>query len=213
MDNLIIGLRAQDFHESLRLIGAFGPKEVHYKRTLVIGKAASLAMHLRGLLYVDDLTQLEYAAAALGIGSLELPAVLRELEEVDFVSVVKSGDEIKRIEVRVPEFRSGYEDLGERWKRLSPTEIEQASINALVRLYSGPLPEASLRASLGLEARPFAILTDVMKSGQLLSVQPVDGEPIIYSPLAVDGNPSVYLQWAKKFPSEVTRALEILQRH
>src|SRR5688572_122352 len=115
MNPIQIALRAQDFHESLRATGVFGPKEVVFKRTLLVGKAASLAMHLRGLLYVDDVSQLEYVAASLGIPALELPTVLRELEEVSFVSVVKKDDEINRVECRIPEFRSGYEDLGERW--------------------------------------------------------------------------------------------------
>jgi hypothetical protein len=86
MDSLIIGLRSQDIHESLKNTAAFGPKEVHYKKTLLIGKAAALAMHLRGLLYIKDYVQLEYAAASLGISSIELPTVLHELEEIDFIS-------------------------------------------------------------------------------------------------------------------------------
>jgi hypothetical protein len=92
MDSLLMGLRAQDFHESLKNTSAFGPKDVHYKNTLLIGKAAALAMHLRGLLYAQDYTQLEYAAASLGISSLELPMVLEELEEVDFISVVRGSN-------------------------------------------------------------------------------------------------------------------------
>ena len=42
MDTLLLGLRAQDFHESLKNTSTFGPKEVHYKKTLLIGKAAVL---------------------------------------------------------------------------------------------------------------------------------------------------------------------------
>src|SRR5436305_12481469 len=106
MENLIIGLRTQDFHESLKITSTFGPKDVHYGKTLLVGKEASLAMHLRGLLFIDDEKQLKYAASTLGIGSLELPAVLHELEEIDFLTVVRSGERIRRIDIRVPEFRS-----------------------------------------------------------------------------------------------------------
>ncbi len=95
MDSLIVGLRAQDCHEGLKNTSPFGPKDVHYKKTLLIGKAASLAMHLRGLLFIQDYSQLEYAAASLGISSLEIDTVLRELEEVDFISVVRSGDNVR----------------------------------------------------------------------------------------------------------------------
>lgn len=213
MENLAIGLRSQDFHESLKVTGVFGPKEVHFKRTLLIGKAASLAMHLRGLLYIEDVQQLEYAAASLGIASLELPAVLRELEELDFVSVVKTGDEIKRVECRVPTFRSGYEDLGERWSQLKPSEVEQAAVATLDSLYDGPIALATLKKSLSLASGQFSMLSDVMKSGQLLSVQTVDGQPLVFTPLAVDGNPSAYLQWAIRFPGDVRGVIDTLLQH
>lgn len=210
MDSLLIGLRVQDFHESLKVVSAFGPKEVKFKKTLLIGKAASLAMHLRGLLYVENLEQLEYAAASLGINSLELPAILHELEVLDFVSVQKVGETIKRVDIRVPEFRSGYSDLGDRWKALKPSDVERAGVATLEHLYHGPRAVDFLQSKLGLPETDFSIMTDVMKSGHLLSAQTIDGEPIAFSPLAVDGNPTAYLQWAKKFPTEVKNALDIL---
>ena len=213
MDSVIIGLRSQDIHESLKNTAAFGPKEVHYKKTLLIGKAAALAMHLRGLLYIKDYIQLEYAAASLGISSIEMPAVLQELEEIDFISIARSGNKIRRIEIRVPEFRSGYTDLGERWKLLEPSEIEQASVDTLNRLYAGPSERDALLKSVGLDSVQESIMIDVMESGSLVSTQTVDGLPLIYTPLAVDGNPSAYLKWAQKFPDEVAKIMEILRAH
>lgn len=210
MDNLLIGLRAQDFHEGLRHTGAFGPKDVHYRKTLLIGKAASLAMHLRGLLFIDDMTQLQYAASSLGIGA-ELPLVLRELEEVDFLSITKAGEEIKRVDLRIPEFKSGYSDLGERWKVIKPSEIESASIITLDRLYKGPIPKDELVDSFHSTGSGPSIILDIMQQGNLLSIQPVDGKSITYTPLAVDGNPTAYLNWAKNFPTEVQTVLSALQ--
>jgi hypothetical protein len=168
-------------------------------------------MHLRGLLYIQEYVQLEYAAASLGISSLELPGVLLELEEIDFISIVRSGDTIRRIDIRVPEFRSGYTDLGERWKQLKPSEIEEASVDTLNRLYAGPSEKSALLKSIGLDVTQESIMIDVMESGSLISKQTVDGLPLIYTPLAVDGNPSVYLQWAQKFPGEVANVMAILR--
>jgi hypothetical protein len=214
MDKLQIALRAQDFHESLRVTSVFGPKEVAFEHTLLIGKAACLAMHLRGLLYVENLSQLKYGAASLGIPALELPVVLRVLEDVTFVSVVRSGEEIKRIDCRIPEFRSGYEDLGERWLQLKPTEVEQAGITSLADLYRKPALLPDFKASLSGLSRPdFAILKDVMQSGQLLNIQPVDGQQIVYTPLAVDGNPALYLQWVNRFPADVQSVMKTLLAH
>ncbi len=213
MESILIGLRAQDFHESLKATSAFGPKEVYYEKTLLIGKAATLAMHLKGLLYIDNYDRLKYAAASLGISGLELPAVLRELEEVDFVSVVRSGEMVRRIDIRVPEFRSGYNDLGERWLQLKPTELENASIETLNNLFFGPAEKEALLKSLGLDNTLQSIMIDVMESGLLVATQVVDGRPMIYTPLAVDNNPTAYLQWAKKFPEEVAQVVNTLKCH
>jgi len=213
MDKLAVGLRTQDFHEGLREIKAYGPKEAHFGTTLLIGKAATLAMHLRGLLYIDNYMVLKYAAGQLGIGVLELPTVLRELEEVDFVSVIKEGEQIKRVDIRVPEFRDGYEDLGSRWQDLGPSEIEQVSVDTLQSLLQSPIEEEKLIKTLGMQPEEYAILRDVMENGQLIRLQTLEGEKIIYSPLAVDGNPTKYLQWTERFPSQVSKALKILRNH
>jgi hypothetical protein len=208
MDSITIALRAQDFHEGLRHVGTFGPKDVYYSKTLIIGKAATLAMHLRGLLYINDFMQLQYAASSLGIGQ-ELPLVLHELEEVDFLSIVRTGEEIKRIDLKIPEFRDGYNDLGERWKLLKPTEVEEASIKALDRLYRGSVPKEALLKEFKIDKE--TILIDVMGSGHLLSVQAVDGQPIAFTPLAVDGNPTEYLAWSSKFPDDIPSVVSTLQ--
>lgn len=213
MDSVLIGLRAQDFHESLKNTSAFGPKEAYYRNTLLIGKAAVLAMHLRGILYVDKYEQLLFAAASLGITAFELTPVLEILEEVDFISVVRSGELIRRIDVRVPEFRSGYQDLGERWKLLNPSEIEQASIVTLDQLYSGPAKRDILLDSLGLDHDQYSMMIDVMESGALAGTEMIDGAPILYTPLAIDGNPRLYLQWAQKFPDEVSKAIRTLKEN
>ena len=213
MDKLAVGLRTQDFHEGLREIKAYGPKEAHFGTTLLIGKAGTLAMHLRGLLYIDNYTVLKYAAGQLGIGALELPAVLHELEAVDFVSVIKAGEQIKRVDIRVPEFRDGYEDLGSRWQDLGPSEIEQVSVDTLQNLLQSPIEEEKLIKTLGMKPEEYAILRDVMENGQLVRLQTLEGEKIIYTPLAVDGNPTKYLQWAERFPLQVSKALKILTNH
>lgn len=213
MDKVTQGLRAQDFHEGLRETKTFGPKEAYFEKTLRIGKAAVLAMHLRGLLYVDDYTVLKFAAAQLGIGGSELPVILGELEEIDFVRIKRSGDEIKRVDIRVPEFRTGYEELGARWEDLKPCEVERAGVATLQNLMHLPRSEADLIRSLGMGQTEFSILRDVMKDGQLLRVQTIAGQKIAYTPLVVDEDPTAYLQWTDRFPSAVSEALNILTEH
>ena len=214
ISDLVIGLRTQDFHESLRGTTTFGPKEVEFRTTLLVGKAASLAMHLRGLPFVDNVQSLSYAASSLGIGGLELDAVLRVLEELNFVSVARgTGGGIKRVDVRVPEYRSGYADLGRRWRELSPGGLEQVGISTLQWLHGTPVPEDQLIQWSGLDARGYGVLKDVMAAGKLIEVHAIDGRRTVYTPLAVDGNPQLYLQWANSFPTEVRTVLDTLKSY
>ena len=120
-----VALRAQEYHEGLKDVSAFGPKEAYLQATLLTGKVASLATHLKGLNYVDDLQALTFLAAELGISGIELTYVLNELQEVDFATVIRSGTTTKRIELRIPELRNSYESLGERWLQLNPRRLNR----------------------------------------------------------------------------------------
>lgn len=212
MEQKNAALRAQDFHEALKETTTFGPAEVYFENTLLIGKAATLAMHFKGLLYIDDINSLKYAAAELGIRGLEIQAVLRQLEIVDFIRVVGSIDNIKRIDIRVPEFRDGYEELSMQWSNLNPTETEQAGVLALNNLLTLPMKESEF-ACLGLDSKDLAILKDIMAAGQLIKTQAVSGEKLIYSPLAVDANPLAYLQWTNKHSDKVADLIKVLTNH
>lgn len=210
MDNKNIALRAQDFHEALKVTTTSGAKDVYFEKTLLIGKAAVLAMHFRGMLYVENMESLKYAAAELGIAGLELPTVLNHLQEVDFLRIANSAHGIKRIDIRVPEFRSGYEDLGRYWTNLKPSEIEVAGVTLLDRLMKLPIAEGTL-AQEGMDATCAAIIKDVMGAGELIRSQTVSGQSLLYTPLAVDNNPLPYLQWANKYKDQVGVAIEKLR--
>lgn len=212
MDTKNIALRAQDFHEALRVTTTSGAKDLYFENTLLIGKAATLAMHFRGLLYVDKIDSLKYAAAELGIPSLELPIILNHLQEVDFVRVANSAHGIKRVDIRVPEFRSGYEDLGRHWQNLRPSEIEQAGVTILDQLMRLPIKETAF-AGQGLDPTCMAVIKDVLGAGQLICTQTVAGESMLYTPLAIDNNPLPYLQWASKYKDKVGEVLTQLTNY
>lgn len=213
MDKHLIGIRTQDFQDGLKETKPFGPKESYFGKTLLVGKAAILAMHIKGLLYIDSYISLQYAAAELGISSVELPIVLRKLEEVDFVSVVGDQDNPKRVEVRVPEFRDGYEELGELWEQQHPTDVERAGIETLNSLITAPIAEQELQ-QLGLSSTEYSSMFDVMQSGQLLRLQTISGTRLAYTPLAVDENPEKYLKWSQNYDDdEIGDVLKLLTNY
>ena len=214
LDDATIGVRAQELHEGLRDVAAFGPKEVHLQPTLRIGKAASLATHLKGLDYVESWEALGYLAAELGIGGGELRLVLRELEEVGFATVVEPGGRFRRLELAIPELRDGYHDLGARWQQLGPGEIETATLVALERVATVPQPEAALRRDLGLDTAAFDTILALGTAGMVLARHGADPETaVLYSPLTVEERPDALLALTARFPeARVVRALESVRR-
>lgn len=213
MDKHMLGVRAQDFHEGLKEVASYGPKEVHLKKTLLIGKAATLAAHLRGLNAVDDHEALTYLAADLGISGLELDRVLRELEEVDFATVKKDGETIKRVELRIPELREGYEELGKRWEDLHPSEVERAAVEMLQNVAAIPRRKEELQKSSGLDTKNFDLVLAIGSTGALMeSYEQDDDEPVIYSPLTVEENPKPLIELSRRFPEDdVVLALEAVR--
>ncbi len=206
-----IALRAQDFHEGLRDLTTNAIIETEFEKTLLIGKAAILAMHLRGILYIDDYTALKYAASQLGIRSLELNAVLRELEEVDFISIVKSGDSIKRIEIKVPEFRPYYGEFGNRLIDLNPTEMELQGLSILDTLISkGPQETSIIQKNCNLTYANMNIVQDIMCSGHLVSNKKFKGSNILFSPLSIDNNSDEFIEWCQKSNGVSTQIIQSL---
>jgi len=201
-----IGIRIQEFHEGLKDIVNYPLKEMYIPTTIQVGKAATLATHLKGRDYVDDYRALIGLASQLGISGLELRQVLRELEEIDFVRIVESGSGIggiRRVELKIPELRDGYEELGERWLQLHPSEIEQASVAILDEVASFPQGEGNLRSTLGLSDKDFDIIIDIGTSGLLIDRYNNDGEDLLYSPLTVEEKPDTLLDLAQQFPEDL----------
>ena len=203
-ENRDIALRAQDFHEGLKDVSTFGPKEAHLQATLLVGKAASLVTHLKGLNFVDNAKgQLVYLAAELGITGLELRSVLAELEEVDFASVVGSGLQIRWVELRIPELRDSYVDLGERWKQLQPTEIEGASVQILHSVAALPTRELDVQGRLGISNADFETIVSIASAGALLERYALpEGDILLFSPLTVEEKPEAFLELVRRFPDK-----------
>jgi hypothetical protein len=192
-----IGIRCQDVQHGLRDVQASGPL-IDLQNTLLIGKCATLSMHLKGLNYVEDIRALKYMAGELGITSFEFEPVLSELQTIDFIRIVKSEHGIKRIEITVPELRDGYEDLGRRWGDLKPTEIENKAINLIDCVSTIPVSLAKAKTTFRLTDKEIDIISEIGKQGTFLDIYTMpDGSEILYSPIAVDENPEKIYAFVK----------------
>ena len=204
-----IAIRAQEFHEGLRDVAAFGPKERHLRNTLTVGKAGTLASHLKGLDHIDNPEALYTLAAELGINGTELEVVLRVLEEVDFATVVGSPSDFSRLELRIPELRNSYDDLGEYWVQRKPGEIERASITTLEQVATFPKLLDDVREELSLATKDFNVLLDLSRSGALIERFALDdGSELLYSPLTVEESPQALVTLSKRYPeNEIVQAM------
>lgn len=214
MKDYKIGIRTQDIQHGLRDVQASGPL-IDLQNTLLIGKSATLAMHLKGLNVIEDIHALKYMAGELGISSFEFDPVLKELQEINFVRIIKSGQTIKRIEITIPELRDGYEDLGKRWKEIGPTEIDEKVVNLVEEVSTIPLSLEKAKSQFRLNDKQFEIIFDIGKSGTFLETYKIeDGSEIIYSPLMVDENPEKLYAFTKKYSgNEVSKIITQVQNY
>jgi hypothetical protein len=213
LDPSRIAIRAQEFHEGLRDVAAFGPKERHLRNTLTVGKAGVLASHLKGLDHVDSPEALYSLAAELGINGTELEVVLRVLQDVDFATVVGSESDFTRVELRVPELRNSYADLGEYWLQRKPGEIERASIQVLDQVVEFPCDIEVIKKDLNLADPELNILLELSRSGSLIDrFASDDGSELLYSPLTVEESPQALMTLSQRFPQrQVVRAMELVR--
>jgi len=213
MDPVDAGLRSQDYHDGLRDVQTTGLIQVEMARTLVIGKAATLAIHLKGLLTIEQIDAFQYMAADLGITPLELDGVLKELEELEFIRVVRHGQRITRLETSIPEFKSSYSQLGRRWEDMSPRELERAAVDAVNSVARCPLSRHELDDRYRLPQEGLAVVLDIgSNAGLLASFEDESGETFYYSPLTVEEDPRPFVELAKRHPTdEVVKAFSTVR--
>lgn len=208
LDDYEIGLRTLDIEHGFREFRPEGLIQVELSNTLLLGKALNLALHMRGLNVVTDTKGLTHAAAELGIGSTELRSVLLELAEIDWVRLKTSGSKITRVEVSVPELRDGFEVVGERWRSLGPTEIEQASVLSLSEAIVRPYSTSRLDGDFGLDKEVARAVVEIGESGTYLKRHRLDdGSQLIFSPLFGDNNPEKAFEVANKYGDHSVQAL------
>lgn len=201
------GLRVLDIEHGLRAVQPTGIIEAEFANTLLLGKAANLALHLRGL-NVVPYNGLRYVAGEVGVRATELQTVLRELEEIGWVRLVGTGSIIKRVEVLVPSLRAGFDTIGERWKQGGPSEIEQASVTILAETIARPIDFADLERTHGLSGDVSRVVLEVGETGTYLKQHRLDdGGRILYSPLYGDNNPEKAHALVKKYGDQLITQL------
>jgi DNA-binding transcriptional ArsR family regulator len=183
MDKRFIAGRLQEVNEGL-VSQTGGLIESHFRKAKRLGAAARMCNVLRGQDVIDNYQMLAAAAGELGIQADTLDRALAELEEIGYVTLHKSGGEIRKVEERIPLLSNRYDLIGQKWLNIKPDEIEQATIELLDDLLVAPQRQRDLQRKHGLDRQSFKIISDVGIGGAFYRtyLSPVDGSTVSYSP-------------------------------
>ena len=211
MENKDIGIRALDMQTGLYKYND-SILDLKIGETMLIGKAASLASHLRGIQVVEDYDALKVLASKLGITSTELVAVLDILQEVELIRIVGSSRKPEKVEILISVFEDAYELLGEKWNDDAPDEFERKVVQLVNELASNSMKLSNLIKLYDLNQDDCDIITQIGTAGGFLDTFNSDGGEIIFSPIYMEENPKEILSLLNGYKDkDVQNALKMLK--
>ena len=211
MENKDIGVRALDMQTGLYKYSD-GILDLKIGETMLIGKAASLASHLRGVQVIEDADALRVLASKLGISSTELITVLEILQEVELIRVIGNVRKPEKIEVLISVFEDAYQLLGEKWNEDKPDEFERKIMDLVNTLAGKSIKLSKILSEYDLKEDDYEIISHIGKAGGFLDVYKTDDEEIVYSPIYMEENPQSVLDMLSKYKDDdVQNTLKLLK--
>jgi hypothetical protein len=200
MDNHLKAVRAQDIQSGLSLINS-GMANLHMKNVKLIGATSQVCSLISPFQVVDGYENLIVAAGELGIDENLLEKSLTELQEIEFIRVIKNGEIIRKIEITIPQLKNRYDIIGKRLDELNPTDIEKASLEILDDLAEMPIKCFEIINKAGINIEETRIIRDIGVGAGFIEKynSPVDSQEIWYSPIYWDENPEKIIELAEKY--------------
>lgn len=169
---------AFDLHAGLSSL-----KVTEFDQLQVVGMAATLAIHIKGLGEIEYEVLRKVSDHFLSIPSYALRAVLDVLAEIEFVRLFTSGKTIEKIAPNIPLFENVYEGLGDYVEQeVKLNEHEQTTVAILSSLYDAPRNKDSLRAKLGAEKSIFDRCIVLGSESGIVAEHVARGKRILISP-------------------------------
>lgn len=210
MDNKSIGIRSLDIQTGLYKYD--DPiLDLKIGETLLIGKAASLASHLRGIQVVEDYEALKALAGKLGINAIELLSVLEILDEIEYIRVIGSKRKPTKIEVLITLFEETYDLLGEKWNDDNPDEFERKMIAIINDLSDFRVPKTNIVSKYNLKDDDMELITHIGKTGGFIDSYSGNGQSFLFSPIYMEENPQKIMGFLDNYnESQVKSTLNLL---
>ncbi|MBW0449427.1 hypothetical protein EN871_11655 [bacterium M00.F.Ca.ET.228.01.1.1] len=153
-----------------------------FEQLPIIGMAASLALHIRGLGEIDYAVMKPVADYYFDIPSMVLPQVLTVMAEVGHIRLLTEGKSIRKIIPMVPHFTSVYEGLGGYVSSITLTEHEQLSVAILRELSQKAEKRDALFNRLGADTRAFSRVETITQAGGLVVPKRARGQDVLVCP-------------------------------
>lgn len=169
---------AYDLHAGLAAL-----QVAEFEDLPVVGMAATLAIHIKGLGDIDYEVLRKVSDHFLSIPSYMLRRVLEILADVGYVHLLTSGKSIKTVTPRIPAFESVYVGLTDYADtELDLNEHEQATVAILAKLYDAPVNKDRLRNDLGIDTLVFSRSLELGQRSGIVTEHTARGKQILISP-------------------------------
>lgn len=179
-----------------------------------VGMATTLAIHLRGLPEIPYTLLRMTSDHYFDIPSYALKSVLSILEEIEFVRVVRKGNEIDSVVPQIPYFESVYSLIGQYASTKKLTEHEQVTAAILGKLFESPHNKDKLRNELGADKDVFARCLTIGQAGSLIVEKRARGRDIVISPFYfADNLQGLSDVAAAGNASDIARVVQLIKSH
>ncbi len=215
MDNHVIGIRLHDVNQGLVVVSG-GLVNRYYRSTKLMGAVAQISGLLAGQQQVGY-EKLLVAVGELSIDDSLMDKALDEMQQLDFVRVTRRISGNHTIDIKVPLVGNRYNDIGQRWKDLNPSEIEGIFLQLVNNLAATPRYRDEIYARHDIRGTAEGdIIKDVLTSASVLGsyISPSNGQEILFSPLYWEDNPEKISTLAGKHELEdVCKAIESVRSY
>jgi hypothetical protein len=182
-----------------------------FDQMVIIGMAAHLAIHLRGVPAVSYDLLRQISLHLLHIPPTSLSLVIEFLGEAGFVRIDRQGGTIRSIVPTVPYFDDLFNTIGEVASDRTLSEHEQLTLELVTRLRSSPLVTETLYHVVGGERKLVDRVLEVGDQGGYLLRRRARGRTVVVSPLYFPDNPGAFADLvAAAGSSRVGRVLALL---
>ena len=210
MENKKLGEFAFDLHTSLKEYSI-----PDFENLPDIGRAAALAVHLKGLAEIPYEVLRQVSDFYFGIPSALLKNAIEILAEIEFVRPVTQGRTYKSIIPQVPAFDDVYETVGSFANtEYDLNEHEQATLLILGELFEKPENKDRLRHNTSIEKPVFDRCMEIGKTGGIITEHMARGKNIVVSPYYFgDSLAQLADAAASSGADEIRNVLNIVQRY